>query len=144
MHIEDSETTTNVGFIEHYLAVKASGTQERGVEYVWAVGGSDDDDVGIFVEAIHFDEQLVEGLLAFVVTASAGAIALATNGVDFVDEHDARCVCFCFFEEITHTSCTNPDEHFDEFGAANAIERYIGFACYCAGDECLACAWCAD
>ena len=43
---------------------------KRGVEDVVAVGRRDDEDAGIGFEAIHFDEQLVQGLLAFIVAAA--------------------------------------------------------------------------
>ena len=40
------------------------------------------------VEAVHLDEQLVEGLLALVVAAAEAGAAVAADGVDLVDEHD--------------------------------------------------------
>ena len=42
------------------------------------------------VEAVHLDEQLVQRLLAFVVTAAEPGAAVATDRVDLVDEHDRR------------------------------------------------------
>src|SRR6266542_653511 len=44
--------------------------EERGVEDVGPVGGGDNDHVGVGVEAVHLDQDLVEGLLAFVVAAA--------------------------------------------------------------------------
>ena len=51
-------------------AVKSTSTAKRGVEDVVTVGRGDDEDAGIGLETIHFDEQLVQGLLAFVVAAA--------------------------------------------------------------------------
>ena len=51
-------------------AVKASRTAKSRVKDVVAVRRGDDKDAGVGFEAIHFDEQLVESLLAFVVAAA--------------------------------------------------------------------------
>ena len=40
------------------------------------------------VEAVHLDEQLVERLLALVVTAAEPGAAVTADGVDLVDEDD--------------------------------------------------------
>src|SRR5205814_9801697 len=59
------------------------------VQHVRPVGGRDDDDVSVGVEAVHLDQQLVEGLLALVVTAAEAGATLAADRVDLVHEHDA-------------------------------------------------------
>src|SRR6185295_2840587 len=72
------------------LSVEAAGADEGGVEDVGAVGGGDDDDAVGGSEAVHLDEDRVEGLLALVVTAGGeAAAATATDGVDFIEEDDA-------------------------------------------------------
>ena len=45
------------------------------------------------VEAVHLDQDLVERLLALVVAAAQAGAALAADGVDLVDEDDARARC---------------------------------------------------
>ena len=56
--------------VDDHLAVEAAGSQQRRVEDVGAIGGRDDDDVGVAVEAVHLDQDLVERLLALVVAAA--------------------------------------------------------------------------
>ena len=41
-------------------------------------------------EAVHFAEDLIERLLAFIVPAAQARAALPADGVDFVDEQDGR------------------------------------------------------
>jgi hypothetical protein len=43
------------------------------------VGGRDQDDVVLHLEAVHLDEQLVERLLALVVTAAEAGAAVAAR-----------------------------------------------------------------
>ena len=49
------------------------------VEHVGAIGRGDDDQVGVAVEAIHLDEQLVQRLLALVVTTTHAGTTLASD-----------------------------------------------------------------
>src|SRR2546422_996606 len=68
--------SVDVGRADGHLTVEASGTQQRRIENVRAVGRRDDDDALIGREAVHLDEQLIERLLALFMTqriAAAGA-----------------------------------------------------------------------
>src|SRR5215510_10650278 len=65
-----------------------AGTQQRRVEHVGAVGCRDEDDAFIRLEAIHFDEQLIEGLFALVVPAAESCSTVSADRVNFIDEDD--------------------------------------------------------
>src|SRR6478735_85176 len=104
-----------------------SAPEERRVEDVGPVGRGDDDDVGVGVEAVHLDEDLVERLLALVVTATEARAALATDGVDLVDEDDARRVALGLVEQVADAAGADADEHLDELRAGDAEERHAGF-----------------
>src|ERR1019366_4788117 len=80
--LEDGATAADVGAVEHDVAVEASRPEQGGVEDVRTVGGGDDDDVGRGLEPVHLNQQLVEGLLALVVTATQAGAALPAHGVD--------------------------------------------------------------
>ena len=128
----------HVGGVDGDLAVEAARAQQRRVEDVGAVGRRDEDDVGLDVEAVHLDQQLVEGLLALVVaTAEAGA-AVAADGVDLVDEDDGGGVVLGLLEQVTHPGGTDTDEHLDEVRAGDRVERDTGLAGHGAGQQGLA------
>ena len=110
----------HVGAVEDDLAVEPAGAQERRVEDVGAVGGGDDDHVGVGVEAVHLDEDLVEGLLALVVRAAEAGAALAADRVDLVDEDDARRIALGLVEQVADAAGADADEHLDELGAGDA------------------------
>ena len=59
--------------------------------------------------------------------AEAGA-AMATDGVDLVDEDDARRVSLALLEQIAHAAGTDADEHLDEIRAGHREERPARFA----------------
>ena len=57
--LQDFLPALDIRVADHDLAVKASRTQQRGVEDVAAVGCGDDDDAGVGAKAVHFHQQLV-------------------------------------------------------------------------------------
>ena len=138
VHPQHCLAAGQVGATHRDLAVEAARAQQRGVEDVGPVGGRDQDDALTLAEAVHLDEQLVEGLLALVVAAAQPGAALTSDGVDLVDEDDARRVLFSLLEEVTHPGGADADEHLDEVRAGDGEERHAGFACHGAGQQRLA------
>src|SRR5262249_1381159 len=64
---------------DRHLAIESPGTQQGGVQNILAVGGSDDDDALVGFEAVHFDEELIEGLFALFVAQRVAASAPARS-----------------------------------------------------------------
>ena len=89
MNLEYLLTAADVGVRHHNLAVEAARTQQRRVEDVGAVGGGDQDYAFVGLEAVHLDQQLVQRLLALVVTAAQARATVPADRVDLVDEDDA-------------------------------------------------------
>ena len=135
---QDLLAAANVGQRHDDLAVEAARAQQRRVEHVGPVGGGDDDDARVALEAVHLDQQLVERLLALVVAAAQAGAALAADGVDFVDEHDAGRVLLGLLEHVAHARRAHADEHLDEVGAGDREERHLRFAGDRLGEQRLA------
>ena len=53
---------------------------------------------------------------------------MAADGVDFVDEHDARRVFLSLLEQVAHARGADADEHLDEVRTADREERNVRFA----------------
>ncbi len=136
--LEDLRAALAVGTVDDDLAVEAPGAQEGGVEDVGPVGGGDEDDVVLHLEAVHLDEQLVERLLALVVPAAEAGAAVATDGVDLVHEDDAGRVLLGLLEEVTHARGAHPDEHLDEVRAGDREEGDARLAGHGAREQRLA------
>ena len=136
--LEDFFAATDVGTIDDDAAIEAAGAEKRGVEDVGAVGRGDEDDAVVGLEAVHLDQELVEGLLALVVSAAEACATVTTDGVDFVDEDDAGGVLLALLEEVADAGCADADEHLDEVRAGDGEEGDVGFAGDCAGEEGLA------
>ena len=129
MNLEDVLAAADVGTVDLNLTVKAAGTEQSGVEHVGTVGGGDDHNTLVRTESVHFHEQLVERLLALVVTATEARASLATDGVDLVDEDDGRACLAGGLEEVTDAGSTHTDVHLYEIRARDGEEGNTGFSC---------------
>ncbi len=118
----------DVGTRHHHLAIEATGTEQSGIEHVGPVGGGDEDDPLVRLEAVHLHQELVEGLLAFVVAAAEPGATVAAHGIDLVHEDDAGRVLLALFEQIAHARGAHPDEHLHEVGAGDGEEGHVGLA----------------
>ena len=128
VHLEDGLTAFQVRGLHGHLTVETTGAQQRGVEHVGTVGGRDDDQVRVVVEAVHLHEQLVQGLLAFVMAAAHAGATAASDGVDLVDEDDGGGVLLRLVEQVAHTGGAETHEHLDEVRAGHRVERHARLA----------------
>ena len=135
MDAEDFLSPVHIGKGNGDLTVKTAGAQQRRVENVGAVGGCDDDHTFLGVEAVHFHKELVERLLALVVSAAHAVAAVTSDGIDLIDENQAGRVLFPLFEHVAHAGCTYTDEHLHEIRSGDREERHIRLAGDRAGEK---------
>ena len=107
----------HVGQGHRDLAVETTRTEQSGIENIGTVGRGDDDDTFLCVEAIHFDEHLVECLLALVIAAAHALTTVAPHGVDLIDENQTRGIFLALLKHVAHTAGTDTYKHFDEIRA---------------------------
>ena len=138
VHAENFFAAAHVGQSHHHAAVETAGAQQRGIEHVGPVGGGDQDDAVVGFEAVHLDEQLVQGLLALVVSAAEACAAMTADRVDFVDEDDAGRVLLALFEQVADAAGAHADKHLHEVRTGDGEERHVGFAGDRAGQQGLA------
>src|SRR2546425_42264 len=140
VHPENLLAALHVGPGHDDLTVESSGPQQRRVEDVGPVGGGDQDDAFVRLEAVHLDEELVEGLLPLVVTSAEAGPAVAPNGIDLVHEDDAGRVLLALLEQIAHARGAHAHEHLHEVGARDRKERDVRLTGDRLGEQRLACA----
>ena len=133
--LQDGLAALQVGGLDGNLAIETPGAQQSRVEDVGAVGRRDQNDVGALVETVHLDEELVERLLALVVAAADAAAAVATHGVDLVDEDDGRRVLLGALEELTHAGGTHADVQLHELRTGDREEGGVRLAGDGLGEE---------
>ena len=126
-----------------HVTIEPAGPQQRRIQNVGTVGRGNHDDAGVRREAVHLDEELVQRLLALLV-AQRIAAAAAADGVELVDEDDARLVTPRVLEQLADARCADAGVHLDEIRAAREQERHLRFAGNGPGQQRLARAWRAD
>ncbi len=124
-----------VGRVDHHLAVEAAGPQEGLVQDLGTVGGGQENHAHVGLEAVHLDQELVEGLLALVVDRPQMHAPLAADGVQFVDEDDAGGLLLGLLEQVADPRRPHAHEHLHELAAAQREEGHLGLAGHRAGEQ---------
>src|SRR5205807_6643880 len=78
--------------------------------------------------AVHFNQQLVQGLLLLVVPAESIGAARPAKRVELVDKDDRRRLLPRLLEQIAHPRRADADEHLDELGARDREKRHARLA----------------
>ena len=128
VNLQNLFAAANVRQADHDLTVEAPGPQQRRVEHVGTVGGRDDDDAVVRIEAVHLHQQLVQRLLTLVVATAKPRAAVSTHGVDLVDEDDAGCLLLRLLEHVAYPRRAHAHEHLHEVRAGDREERHLRLA----------------
>mmetsp|Transcript_106484 Transcript_106484/g.217206 ORF Transcript_106484/g.217206 Transcript_106484/m.217206 type:complete len:209 (-) Transcript_106484:532-1158(-) len=104
----------HVGQPHGHAAVESARPQESTVQDIGPVCGRDNDDPCVAFEAVHLCQDLVQGLLALVVASAHSSTALPPDGVDLVDEDDARRLLLGLLENVADTGGSHAHEELDE------------------------------
>ena len=140
MHIEDFAALFEIGQFDVDLAVEPAGTQQRFVQNVGPVGCGQDNDSGVRPESVHLCQQLVQRIFAFVIRRVTDVFASGpSDGVDFIDEDDARCFLLGLAEQVAHARCPDADKHLDEIRSADREERDVGLSGHGFGQQGFTC-----
>ena len=135
MHLEDGHAAVQVGIVHRHLPVEAAGAQKRGVKDIPAVGGRHDNHAFVDGKAVHLHQQLVQRLLALVVTAAQPRAAVTAHRVYLVDKHNGGRGLLGLFKQIAHAACAHAHEHFHKVGAGNGEEGHIRLAGHSLGQQ---------
>ena len=133
---ENLLTPYNIRQLDVNLSVETARTKQGLVQNVGAVGGSQHDDTRIGAETVHLGKQLVQRAFALVVATRDGTLATGTtDGINLVDEDNARCLRLGVVEQIADARGTHADKHFHEIGTRKAKERHVGLTSHRLGQQ---------
>ena len=93
----------DVSPVDDDLPVKPPRTKKRRVKNIRTVRSGHDDDTAVRLKAVHLDQKLVQRLFTLVVSAAQSGTSLASDGVQLVDEHDARRVFLRRVKQVAYT-----------------------------------------
>ena len=135
MNLEDRLAAAQVGQVDHDLAIEPTRPQQGPVEHVGPIRRGQEDDPRVGLEAVHLDQQLIERLLALVVDSANVDAALPADGVELIDEDDARGLGLGLEEQVADSRGPDADEHLHEVAPAQDVERDSGLARHGAGQQ---------
>jgi hypothetical protein len=127
VNAQDRGPVLAVRQIEGHVTIEPSRTQQGRVEHVGTVGGGQDDDGLVGLEAVHLGQDLIQRLLALVVPAAEAGPPGAPDRIRLVDEDDARSPGLGGPEQVAHPGGAHADEHLDELRTGDREERHLGF-----------------
>ena len=125
VHLQDVDTALEIRKLDRYTTVETARTKQCRIQGIRLVRRRQDDDGLRAVEAVHLRQELVQGLLTLIVATHRTVATLLTDGIDLIDEDDARRLFLRLLEEVTYLRRTHTDEHLDELGAGDGEERNV-------------------
>jgi len=128
VNLQDRLSSSNIRQSDCDLSIKSAWTQDRRIQDIYAVCRRHYDDSCICSETVHLYQHLIQRLLSFIMTAAHTGSTPSRHRVDFINEHDAWCIFFRFFEQIPNAGSTDTDEHFHEIRTGNGEKRNVCFA----------------
>src|ERR1700751_2057399 len=130
MYFEYGLAAIEVGCVHHDLAIKATRAEQSPVEDLRTIGGGQDNNTGIGLEAIQLHQQSIESLFPLVVDRTHMDASLPADSVKFVDEYDAGRMLLGLLEQIAHTRGAYSHKHCDEIATADRKKRHFRLAGY--------------
>jgi hypothetical protein len=121
-----------------HLPVEAAGAQQGVIQNIGAVGGRHNDYALVVAEAVHLNKELVQGLLALVVSAAQAGTSLAAHGVDLIDEDYRGLHFFRLLKKVAYAGRAHADIKLHKVGAGNGQKLYARLAGHSLGDKRLA------
>ena len=125
MYPQDRLTAFEIRKLHRNSSVETARSQEGFIKGLRTVCSRQDHNTLSSVKSIHFCKQLVQGLLALVISAHAASVTLFTDGIDLIDKDDTRSFLICLLEEVPDLRGTHADEHLNELRAGDREERNV-------------------
>ena len=135
MHGENGLATSAIGKAHINAPIEASWTQQCGVEHVGAICSRQEDHTGVLLKTVHLRQELVEGLLPFIIAAADASPALTTDRIDLVNENDAGGLFLGLAEQIANPARTNTHEQLNKLRGSDGEERHTRLSCNRLGKE---------
>jgi hypothetical protein len=119
------------------LPVEPACPQECRIQDFRPIGRRHENDADAGIEAVHLDQQLVQGLLTFLMRYRSHPASFPKR-IQFVDEDNTGRFDLCLLEQIPHAGCPHPDKHLHELRPADAEKSHPCLSRHGAGQKRLA------
>src|SRR5512143_3100718 len=111
MDLQNLHSSVDIRSVEHYTSVETAGSKQGRVKDVWTVSGGEHNYAGISIKAVHLSENLIEGLLPFIMASTKAGATMAAHSIYFIDEYDTWRMVLGLVKKVTYTGCPNAYKH---------------------------------
>ena len=102
MYLQNLHTAAQIRLIHNDLPVKAPRTQQRLIQNLRPVRGSQDQNSPGAVKSVHLGQQLIERLFPFFIASAVFGITAPSDCIDLINENDAGRILGRLFKQIAH------------------------------------------
>ena len=127
MYLQNVLAALHIRCADINLTVKTSRTQQRRIQNILTVGRCDDDDALVCTETVHLNQQLVQRLLALVVSAAKACASVTANRINLINKDNCRRLFLRLAEQVAHTRCADTDVQLYEVRTGDGQERNACF-----------------
>ena len=99
---------------DRHVPVKAAWPEQCRIKHISPVGRRDYNHIGVSLEAVHLYQNLIQCLLALIMTAAHTAAAFAPDGVNLINKNNRWRVFLGLLEKVAHTAGANANKHFNK------------------------------
>ena len=122
------------------LTVETSGTQKGFIQYVYTIGSGKDNNATVRTETIHFCQELVQCIFAFIISSHCRVFTTGTSYcINFINKNDTGSFLFCLAKEVANSGSTYTNKHFNKVWTCQREKRYIRFTGHRFGKQGFTC-----
>src|SRR4030043_1424536 len=103
MDMKNSKPSFFIRHIKNNSSIKSSWSKKCWVKQIPSISGRNNNHVIVGGKAVHFNQNLIEGLFSLVMPAHEALSPLASDCVDFINKNNRRGRSFGLSEKITGT-----------------------------------------
>src|SRR3954467_2570921 len=100
VHFKDRFPAFHIRLVNRDLPVKSSRTQQRRIQYIRPISGSEDNDSALSTKSIHLNQQLIQRAFTLIVAHDSVLSSRTANRIDLINKYDTWRFLSCLFEKV--------------------------------------------
>ncbi len=87
MNLKNRLSSPNIGFGNGYGSVKSFWSSKGWIQNIRSVGCRQDNYISSLIKTIHLNENLIQGLLSFVMAMAEARTPMTTDSINFINKY---------------------------------------------------------
>ena len=125
MNLQNLNPSFQIRLVNDDTAVKSARTEQCLIQHLRTVGRSQNQNSLGGIKTIHLGQQLIQRLFPLIIAAVAAGIPALSDGINLIDEDDARRILLRLVEQVADTGRADTDEHLHKIRSSQREERHL-------------------